>query len=312
MRTIILGPQRFTVRATSALRSLETSGPVAVINAGWEEREDDVSELDAALDHRMRGLRLYHRLTDVLRKDPDFAVAVTAFRGRQDELSGLYRIRLAHAMSGVYAVQRQIPLHPARARHSAAYRAMGDAIAGVRAIDDWYLREAQRLYQEMEVEGGVTTSEVIAWHRHELRELHNDCVAWVFPGGNIRTLMSVLRLFAISVPPEVPVIAWSAGAMAMTERIALFHDFGPEGATETELFDRGLGRVRDVVVFPHARRRLKMDDPGRLGILATRFEPADCVLLDDGVVLDVGADGLLPDVARRVGADGLVRTGEDL
>mgnify|MGYP001051160080 CR=1 FL=1 len=49
MRTIILGPQRFTVRATSALRSLETSGPVAVINAGWEEREDDVSELDAAL-----------------------------------------------------------------------------------------------------------------------------------------------------------------------------------------------------------------------------------------------------------------------
>ena len=59
-------------------------------------------------------------------------------------------------------MQRQIPLHPARARHSAAYRAMGDAIAGVRAIDDWYLREAQRLYQEMEVEGGVTTNEVIA------------------------------------------------------------------------------------------------------------------------------------------------------
>ena len=80
MRTILLGPQRFTVRATSALRSLDTTGPLAVVNAGWEEREDDIAELDAALDHRMRGLRLYHRLTDVLTKDREFARAASRFR----------------------------------------------------------------------------------------------------------------------------------------------------------------------------------------------------------------------------------------
>ena len=308
MRTILLGPQRFTVRATSALRSLDTTGPLAVVNAGWEEREDDIAELDAALDHRMRGLRLYHRLTDVLNKDREFARAASRFRDRHDELTGLYRIRLDHAMTGLYAVQRQIPSHPARARHSAAFRALQDAMGGVRAIDEWYLAELELLYQELEVEGGVNTSEVVAWHRAEIRTLQNDCVAWVFPGGNIRTLTSVLRLFAVTVPPEVPVIAWSAGAMAMTERIAIFHDYGPQGARETELFDTGLGRVRQVVAFPHARRRLKMDEVDRLGMLALRFEPAECVLLDDGMVLDIGPDGILPAAARRVGADGLVRS----
>lgn len=311
MRTILLGPQRFTVRATAALRSLDTTGPVAVINAGWEEREDDIAELDAALDHRMRGLRLFHRLTDVLRKEPEFGAAASRFRDRHDELTGLYRIRLDHAMNGVYAVQHQIPSHPARAHQSAAYRALHDAVAGVRAIDQWYVAELDRLYLELEVEGGVNTSEVIGWHRAEIRTLQNDCVAWVLPGGNIRTLMSVLRLFAVTIPPEVPVVGWSAGAMALTERIAIFHDYGPDGARETELFDTGLGRVRGLVAFPHARRRLRMDAPDRLGILAMRFAPAQCVLLDDGVILDIGPDGLIPDVARRVGGDGLIRSGEE-
>ena len=252
---------------------------------------------------------------DQLGRDVDgdqiMAVLALAFRDRHDELTGLFRIRLDHAMNGVYAVQHQIPSHPARAHQSAAYRALHDAVAGVRAIDQWYVAELDRLYLELEVEGGVNTSEVIGWHRAEIRTLQNDCVAWVLPGGNIRTLMSVLRLFAVTIPPEVPVIGWSAGAMALTERIAIFHDYGPDGARETELFDTGLGRVRGLVAFPHARRRLRMDAPDRLGILAMRFAPAQCVLLDDGVILDIGPDGLIPDVARRVGGDGLIRSGEE-
>ncbi len=309
MRTILLGPQRFTVRATAALRSLDSAGPVAVINAGWEEREGDITELDAALDHRSRNLRLYHRLTDVLTKDRTFAVAASRFRDRHDELTGLYRIRLDHATKGVYAVQRQIPAHPSRARASAAYRALRDAVDGVRAIDDWYLAELDLLYAELESDGGVDSSEVIAWHRHEIQGVQTNCVAYVLPGGNVRTLMSAIRLFAVIIPSELPVVAWSAGAMVLTDRIALFHDFGPDGASETEIFDRGLGRVSDVVAFPHARRRLRLDDPERLAILAMRFDPAECVLLDDAGLIDIDADGTVPATARRVGTDGMVRSG---
>ncbi len=54
MRTILLGPQRFMTTAGTALRSLGVEGPVATINAGWEEREDDVAELDQVLERRAR------------------------------------------------------------------------------------------------------------------------------------------------------------------------------------------------------------------------------------------------------------------
>ena len=179
----------------------------------------------------------------------------------------------------------------------------------MRAIDDWYLAELDLLYAELESDGGVDSSEVIAWHRHEIQGVQTNCVAYVLPGGNVRTLMSAIRLFAVIIPSELPVVAWSAGAMVLTDRIALFHDFGPDGASETEIFDRGLGRVSDVVAFPHARRRLRLDDPERLAIRAMRFDPAECVLLDDAGLIDLDADGTVPATARRVGTDGMVRSG---
>ena len=93
MTTILLGPQRFQTTATTVLRSLGTDGPVATINSGWEEREDVVDELDAALDGRAVHLRLHHRMLDVLAKDHAFASAALAFRDRHDDLLALYRLR---------------------------------------------------------------------------------------------------------------------------------------------------------------------------------------------------------------------------
>ena len=69
MRTILLGPQRFMTTAGTALRSLGVEGPVATVNAGWEEREDEVGELDEVLGGHPRHLRLYHRTLDVIAKD---------------------------------------------------------------------------------------------------------------------------------------------------------------------------------------------------------------------------------------------------
>ena len=89
-------------------------------------------------------------------------------------------------------------------------------------------------------------------------------------------------------------IAWSAGAMALTERVVLFHDYGPEGDTEAEVFDRGLGRVQGIVALPHARRRLRLDDRDRCAVMARRFTDQHCVLLDDGTALELTADGGLP------------------
>jgi hypothetical protein len=301
-RTLLLGPQRFKQTATAALRSLGTEGPVLTINAGWEEREDEVTELDVALEGRAQHLRLYHRMLDVLEKDRRFAAAAMGFRDRQDSLLSLYRLRLQHALDGAYAVQRRL----SAAGDDTAYDAVEDAIGGVRHVDAWYLAQLGALYEDADLVDRAAASEVVGWHRGEISVALAGAAAVALPGGDIRTLLRTLRLFAIELPEEVPVIAWSAGAMVLTEEIVLFHDNGPEGASESELYDRGLARVAGVVALPHARTRLRLDDRGRSSILARRFGDRHCLLLDEGVVLDVTADGALPGGSRVLGVDGAI------
>ncbi len=117
-------------------------------------------------------------------------------------------------------------------------------------------------------------------------------------GGHVGILIRCLRLFAVGPPPELPVVAWSAGAMALTERVVLYNDRGPQGVQGAEVWDRGAGRVRDVVAMPHARRRLRVDDPIRAKVIVHRFAPATCLLLDDGTSVELTPEGRVPEGAR--------------
>ena len=310
MRTILLGPQRFMTTAGTALRSLDVDGPVATITAGWEEREDVVDELDRVLGGRTRHLRLYHRMLDVIEKDQAFAEAALAFRDRHDELLSFYRLRLQNAMNGVYAVQRRIlAAHEGEWRagaESTAHGALADSVEAVRRLDAWYAAELKGLYRDLDEKAPTGGSGVIGWHRGELRAELAGCAALVITGGHVGSLLRALRLFALPLPDELPVIAWSAGAMALTERVVLFHDFGPLGVNEAELYDRGLGRVPGIVALPHARRRLRLDDRARCALMAQRFTEQHCLLLDDGTAIELGPDGALPRGARVLGVDGSV------
>jgi len=82
------------------------------------------------------------------------------------------------------------------------------------------------------------------------------------------------------------VVAWSAGAMALSERVVLFHDSPPQGAGDPEVLDAGLALCRQLVALPHARERLRLEDPVRVALFARRFAPATCVVLDSGARLD--------------------------
>ena len=53
----------------------------------------------------------------------------------------------------------------------------------------------------------------------------------------------------------------------------------------------GLGLIDDLVLFPHARDRLRLGDHERVGALARRFAPATCVALERGAWLVREADG---------------------
>ena len=311
--TVLLGPQRFMTTAGTTLRALEVEGPVATITAGWEEREDQDEELGQVLDGRGRNLRLYHRMFDVLAKDERFAAAALAFRDRHDELQSFYRLRLEGALQSVYAVQRR------SSAHGTAEAALADAIAAVRRLDDWYSAELKTLYREIDAQAPATESEVIAWHRGELAGMLADSAALVITGGHVGMLLRALRMFALPISEELPVIAWSAGAMALTSKVVLFHDYAPQGSHEAEVYDRGLGRVPGVIALPHARRRLRLDDRARCAVLARRFPEHRLLLLDDGTSAVFGsggepvaeqagtAYGLLPHGVRVLTEDGVVK-----
>jgi hypothetical protein len=63
-----------------------------------------------------------------------------------------------------------------------------------------------------------------------------------------------------------------------------------------------------VLPFPHARRRLHLDNASHLGQMAHRFEPRACILLADGVRVDLADDAPLPPGTRVLSRAGGIVT----
>ena len=304
MKIILLGPQR---RPTldGVVRSLGLSGPVATITAGWREREPDDAELSGYLGGRAVNLGLYRRWLDVQDRDPEYLSGERRLAGTLAELQDVYLLRLDYALRAVYAVQRR----------SASGDAVRDAVAAVHELDTEHLRRVNGARREFFDRLPPHDRPVIASHRAEVVAVLAEAAALVITGGHVGVLAEVLHLFNIaaalqSAAGRPPVIAWSAGAMALADRIVLFHDRAPQGPGHPEVYGSGLSLVRDVVLLPHARARLLLDDPARMAVFARRFAPARCVPLEAGTRIDVSPDGTWPPGVRVLGEDGHVTARE--
>ena len=184
------------------------------------------------MDGRSRNLRLYGRLSDVLDTDDHFAAAALAHRDAMDELAGIYSLRLQRALDSVYAV-RAGPL-----AHDIADAAFDDAVrGGPRRSTPGTCAPSTSCTASSRPPRRPTSSEPIARHRGEVAELLRDAAVLAIAGGHVGILLRCLRLFAVVPSPELPVVAWSAGAMALTERVVLYNDRGPQGVPGR----RGLG-----------------------------------------------------------------------
>jgi hypothetical protein len=297
--THLLGPQRFLTTAGTVVRGLGVDGPVATITAGWEERESDDAELDSVMDGRSRNLRLFGRMMDVLERDADVAAAALALRDAVDDLAVLYSLRLQHALEAVYAVRRR------QGRADVLAAAYSDALESVRRLDRWYLDQVRALYGEAYASGAADSSPLWAEHRAEVTDELTSASVLAVAGGHVGMLLRTMQFFSVRPPAQLPVVAWSAGAMAMTRTVVLFNDFAQTGGA-AEVWDRGLARVEGVLALPHARRRIHLDDRVRMEVFVRRFEGYACLLLDDGARVAVGPDGALPPGARVLRADGTV------
>lgn len=300
MTIVLLGPQR-SPTVDAALQSLDlVDGDIATITAGWQEREPDDDELDDLLDGRSVNLGLHARWLDVLDRDPDFAAADRRLRVLLDDVAQLYRIRLDHAMGAVYDVQRHVGVAQQR------LQAAGEAIDAVRALDEQNLVRIGEIHDEFYASWPPHEREVVAGHRARVAEILDGVACLVVAGGHVGVLLNAMHRLNVAAALACPVIAWSAGAMALTERVVLFNDRAVSGAGHAEMHGRGLSLLHGVVALPHAASRLCLDDPARMAAFAQRFAPARCLLLERGSEVVLDDDDGLPPGARVIAADGAV------
>ena len=299
MKVTLLGPQR---RPTLDLvaASLGLEGPIATVTAGWQEREPADAVLSEQLGSRDVNLALYRRWLEVQDRDPEFAMAQRQLQGLLEEAQDIYLLRLDHALQAVYAVQR---------RGGSAQLRLGElaeAVVAVRDLDAAHLLRISNVRREFYETWQPHDRPVIAEHRAAVAGLLSNVAALVVAGGHVGVLADAMHLFNVAASLRSPVIAWSAGAMVLGERIVLFHDRAPQGPGHPEVYGSGLSVLRHVVPLPHARARLLLDDAPRMAVFAQRFAPARCILLENGTRVDTDSTGTCPPGTRVLAEDGLV------
>lgn len=290
---VLLGAQRFGPTLSTAVADMGIKGRIAVVTAGWQEREDEDQDLSAALDERTVNLNLHRRGEELFREDTVFAAAHRERQGQLRVLQDVYRIRLDHAL------EAERELRATTVPESLRDEVEESAIDAIRALDAWHLAQCARIRSEFEAKYHPRRRRAVAKHCEEIARMLEDCSAIAIAGGHIAVLVNRLLLFGLdSLVGDRTVFAWSGGAMAVTERVVLFHDDPPQGHAACEVLDAGLGLVPNVVAFPEPERRLRLKQPERVNLLAKRFAPAHCLALParSSVVLTGG------ELTRSVGA----------
>ncbi len=272
---VLLGPQHVVPTAGRVLGELRVAERVALVTAGWQERESEDQALVAELGVPAVNLTLHARSEDVFAADPELA---SAYKDRQAQLRLLqdfYRVRLEHAEEAARVISlRQVD--PALLGEEEKV-----SLDLVRRIDDEHLERCRSVHAAFEARWHPGERDAVVRHRRELAGHLRQAAALVVAGGHVAVLLNRMKLFdLVELAGRRPLVAWSAGAMVLSERVVLFHDHPPHGRGIAEVLEPGFARVPGVVVLPDPRRRLVLDDRARVAHFARRFAPAACVAMD--------------------------------
>ncbi len=301
-KVVFLGPQRHVPTVRDALRSLpehERGAPVAIVTAGWEERELEHVEFEEHIEGRAVNLEVFRRVEECYLDDPELREATRARHDRMRRLQDLYRLRLASLVETAQKIQEI-----ARDDAELAEPELAELFDSARQLDSHHVARIAEIHTEFVDTVKPSERHRIAQHREEIARVLRECPVMCIAGGHVAILLNRMRLLDVLALHEGrPIVAWSAGAMALTNRVVLFHDSPPQGPGAAEVFESGLGAVSGIVPLPHADHRLKLDDTERARLLARRFAPDPCVPLVDGSRIDWDGTRWIapaPDGARRI------------
>ncbi len=299
----LLGPQRPTVNLDAAFGALDDDQPVAVVSAGWQEAEGDIDDVHEIIKCPLVDLRLYQRAEEVLAHAARLREICRERQDRLQELQRLYRLRLSPSMLAARDLL-QADGDPAILKHEQRH-----AVAQQRVLDRHHLRRISAIRKDFDTRIADERPPILTEHVAEIAAVLSRCQTVIIPGGNVAVLLNRLRLFDLG--PSLAsknIIAWSAGAMVLSDKVVLFHDNTPQGDRDAEVFDSGLGIVNEFVFLPDAKHRLKLSDKIGVALFCRRFAPATCVTLDSGSLLRY-QDGRIvaAEEVRRLSRSGALR-----
>jgi len=275
---LLLGPQRPHIDLGDVIeRSGIAPDSLAVVSAGWQEAEADIDDVRAIIKRPLEDLELYRRADGLFNVLPKMHAAYRLRQDRLVEQQRLYTLRLRQlAIAARHTLRQSSDPEIARAEQRHAIRQL-------RALDRHHGRATEKLHVEFEARW--QQDDVSQWRAQceEIAAIIERHDAILITGGNVIVTINRLRLFGLGPLLErKPVVAWSAGAMALAPRIVLFHDHMPQGRREPELFGAGLGLLPPVTVLPDLKHRIDHGSRMRSGLMARRFAPHTCIALDNG------------------------------
>lgn len=298
---VLLGPQTPRPNLASALELAEFDGPIISITAGWRDSEGETAEIEADIGRPLEDLGLYHRAERFFAVETAFLELHRARQERLQELQRLYRLRLETAISAARQLLRtQGDPELLRLEQRAA-------ISQLRALDRHHLRRIAAIHQDFNEARKTMDIPAATAEREQVWEQVRKAGLVLIAGGHVAVLLNRIRLFRLGeLLADKPIVAWSAGAMVLGERIVLFHDNAPQGRRNAEVLDAGLGIVKGLIPLPHARTRLDWSSRSRMALFARRFAPSRCCTLDFGSMIRI-ENGKVTAVR---GSEVMLRSGE--
>lgn len=271
---VLLGQQREVPRLNSVLERLNVDGPVGLVSAGWEEDEDDDQWVRDAIDAPVINSQLYSLADQLFQQDPQ---VIELLRERQDRLRELREINELQT-EHLCVVARE--LWQRLDAHAGALGPLQQTIGQLKAVDQSYLEAVTTIIVEYEQRIAPKERPSILEYRRQVLERLHECQAVLIAGGHVGVLLNRLNLCRLLQNIQLPIVAWSGGAMALGERVYFYDQFLPHAKREVELSRRGMSLFTGAQVFPRANQRLQLHDQRELGLLARRMT-GQCLLLNE-------------------------------
>lgn len=279
---ILLGPQSPNSDLQQQIETLDFDGPIVVITAGWRDSEGEIDELQAEVGRPVENLMLYHRAEEIFAREQDLHELKRQRQDKLVELQSLYRIRLAPTMAAAARLMRTI------AEPSLLRLEQRAAITQLRALDRHHLQRIVSIHRDFDARRAQIEIPLATAERDAVHQQVEKAGLVLIAGGHVAVLLNRMRLFQLGqLLASKPIIAWSAGAMALSDRIVLFHHNAPQGRRDAEILDAGLGIVQYLVPLPHAKTRLDRRNRIRIALFSRRFAPAICCTLDNGSLIQL-------------------------